>query len=136
MLIHDMSMRAFPEFPSWRSWLHKAGCRDLSKADRGLQIDDSAAALRTAISGNGVALGRTSLVERDIAEGRLVRLFTEAQACELAYYLVYRPENENATSLLAFKEWLMLEAGAGEASSHPAQDGSLTFQEAGNGPPP
>ncbi|WP_336597087.1 hypothetical protein [Paraburkholderia bengalensis] len=32
-------------------------------------LNDSAAALQTAISGNGVALGRTTLVERDLAWG-------------------------------------------------------------------
>jgi DNA-binding transcriptional LysR family regulator len=41
-------------------------------SDRGLQINDAAAAFQTAIAGNGVALGRTSLVARVLAEGRLV----------------------------------------------------------------
>jgi LysR family glycine cleavage system transcriptional activator len=111
-LIHDMSMRTVAAFPTWRSWLQKAGYRDIVDCDRGLQINDSAAAIQTAISGNGVALGRTSLVERDLAQGRLVRPFGDAQSCELAYFLVHRKETADAPPVVAFKEWLIAEAGA------------------------
>jgi LysR family glycine cleavage system transcriptional activator len=111
-LIHDMSMRTVALFPTWRSWLQKAGHRDIVDCDRGLQINDSAAAIQTAISGNGVALGRTSLVERDLAEGRLVRPFGEAQGCELAYYLVHKRDSESAPAVVAFKEWLIAEVGS------------------------
>jgi LysR family glycine cleavage system transcriptional activator len=111
LLIHDLSMQTFGVFPTWRSWLQKAGCRKEVDCSRGIQINDSAAALQTAISGNGVALGRTTLVEHDLDEGRLVRPFGQAQSCELAYYLVHRKSNENAPAVVAFKEWLIAEAG-------------------------
>lgn len=111
-LIHDMSMRMAPTFPTWRSWLQKTGNADVVNCDRGLQINDSAAAIQTAISGNGVALGRTSLVERDIAEGRLARPFAEAQTCDLAYYVVHTKGNRNEPAVVAFKEWLLAEASA------------------------
>lgn len=109
-LIHDMSMRGAATFPTWRSWLQKMGLRDIADHDFGLQLNDSAAALQTAISGNGVALGRTSLVAQDLADGRLVRPFVEAQTCELAYYIVHRAEADNAQAVQAFKEWLIEEA--------------------------
>jgi LysR family transcriptional regulator, glycine cleavage system transcriptional activator len=111
-LIHDVSMSTFGVFPTWRSWLQRAGCRDAVDCDRGLQLNDSAAALQTAISGNGVALGRTTLVERDLAEGRLVRPFDTVQSCELAYYFVHRKESEGVAHVVAFKEWLLSEVGA------------------------
>lgn len=109
LLVHDLSMLSYPAFPTWRSWLQKAGCRDAVDCNRGLRINDSAAALQTVISGNGVALGRTTLVEHDLAEGRLVRPFEESQSCELAYYLVHRKESENTAPVIAFKEWLISE---------------------------
>jgi DNA-binding transcriptional LysR family regulator len=56
--------------------------------ERGLQINDSAAAYQTAINGSGIALGRTTLVPLDLATGRLVRPFGDAVDCELAYYLI------------------------------------------------
>jgi LysR family glycine cleavage system transcriptional activator len=70
-------------------------------------------AIQTAISGNGVALGRTTLVERDLAEGRLVKPFEHVQSCELAYYLVHRKESEQQAPVQAFKEWLLEEVGFG-----------------------
>ncbi|MBI0330977.1 LysR substrate-binding domain-containing protein [Burkholderia plantarii] len=111
-LLHDISMSDFGVFPTWRSWLGKAGHAKDVDCDRGLQLSDSAAAYQTAISGNGVALGRTTLVERDLAEGRLVRPFELAQTCELAYYLVYRKERENEAPVVAFREWLLGQVGA------------------------
>jgi LysR family transcriptional regulator, glycine cleavage system transcriptional activator len=112
LLIHDMSMHTFGVFPTWRSWLQKAGCRKEVDCNRGIQITDSAAALQIAIAGNGVALGRTTLVEHDLQEGRLVRPFDQTQSCELAYYLVYRKASENSPSVVAFKDWLIAESGA------------------------
>ena len=60
---------------------------------------------------NGVALGRSSLVERDLAEGRLVRPFPQVQSCELAYYFIHRHESSQAAPVVAFKEWLLQQAG-------------------------
>jgi LysR family glycine cleavage system transcriptional activator len=111
-LIHDISMTDSGVFPTWRSWLQKAGLAGVVDCDRGLQLNDSAAAIQTAISGNGIAIGRTTLVARDLAEGRLVRPFTETQTCELAYYLVYAKKNEGAAPVVAFKEWLLSEVAA------------------------
>ena len=110
VLVHDVSMQTSGIFPMWRSWLQRVGCRDVVECQCGLHINDSAAALQTAMSGNGVAPGRTTLVERALAEGRLVRPFEEAHSCELAYYLVHRKESENAAPVVAFKEWLIAEA--------------------------
>jgi LysR family glycine cleavage system transcriptional activator len=110
-IIHDTSMRASDAFPTWRSWLLLADCADVVDTDRGLQLNDSAMAYQTAISGNGVALGRSSLVERDLAEGRLARPFPHVQSCELAYYFVHRQESSQHPPVMAFKEWLLQQAG-------------------------
>ncbi|MBP0588698.1 transcriptional regulator GcvA [Paraburkholderia sp. LEh10] len=110
-LIHDMSMSTTAVFPTWRSWLQMTGHLGVVDCDRGLQINDSAAALQAAITGNGVALGRSTLVARDLAEGRLVRPFKEVQSSELGYYLVHRKESANAPAVIAFREWLIAELG-------------------------
>jgi LysR family glycine cleavage system transcriptional activator len=108
-LIHDMSMSFERSFPTWRSWLQNAGIVDVD-CDRGLQINDSAAAYQVAIAGNGVALGRTTLVAQDLAEGRLVRPFGKALPCDLAYYVVHKKEHGSKPAIVAFKEWLLAEA--------------------------
>src|SRR5258705_13822531 len=108
-LIHDMSMSFESTFPTWHVWLRNAGFTDFD-CDRGLQINDSAAVFKAAIAGNGVALGRTTLVARDLAEGRLVRPFGEALPYDFAYYIVHKRENGAEPTITEFKEWLLTEA--------------------------
>ena len=120
-LIHDLSMGGFASFPTWRSWLYKTGYAHAVDSDRGLRLNDSAAAIQTAIAGNGVALVRTTLVQRDIDEGRLIRLFDASQSCELAYYVVHKPDHHALPRVAAFKEWLIAQAcAAGHASARHA----------------
>lgn len=111
-LIHDSSMRFESSFPTWRSWLAKAGIKGIN-AERGLQVNDSAAVIQAVIAGNGVALGRSTLVADDLAAGRLVRPFGEAQPHVFAYYIVCKPENGTWPAVAAFKEWLLAEANEG-----------------------
>ncbi|MGY2290678.1 transcriptional regulator GcvA [Pseudomonas sp. SDO528_S397] len=108
-LIHDVSMRDSRAFPTWKHWLQAVGY-DASAAGRGLQINDSAAVMQAAIAGNGVALGRSSLVAGDLAAGRLVRPFGAAQPCELAYYLVQREGVAPTPAVEAFKAWALTQA--------------------------
>jgi LysR family glycine cleavage system transcriptional activator len=110
-LIHDKSMASEPLFPTWPTWLSHFG-QSVADSDRGLQINDSAAVFQTAMAGNGVALGRTTLVARDLAEGRLVRPFGEALKCALAYYVVYRPQDGADPAIQAFRDWLLEEAAS------------------------
>jgi LysR family glycine cleavage system transcriptional activator len=95
-------------FPTWRTWLQTAGCPDVN-CERGLRINDSAAAYQAAMNGSGVALGRTTLVILDLAAGRLVRPFGEGLDCELAYYLVHRPRADSDPGIAAFKDWICAE---------------------------
>jgi LysR family transcriptional regulator, glycine cleavage system transcriptional activator len=66
--------------------------------------------IQAAIAGNGVALGRTTLVARDLAEGRLVRPFGDDLKYDFAYYIVHRPHVAKEPGVVAFKEWLLAEA--------------------------
>ena len=108
-LIHDRSMAFESSFPTWQSWLRNAG-RDDIDCERGLQINDSAAVIQAAIAGSGVALGRTTLVAKDLAEGRLVRPFGDDLAYDFAYYVVHRPDAANAAGVAVFKDWLLAQA--------------------------
>jgi len=107
-LIHDVSMASEPLFPGWRDWFVHAGLPP-GESERGLRINDSAAAFRMVLAGNGIALGRTMLVERDLAEGRLVRPFGPELDCPLGYYLVYRPQDAKDPAIVAFRDWLLSE---------------------------
>ena len=109
-LIHDLSMDGHGGFPTWQTWMQKAGVVDASPT-RGMKINNSAAVLQAAIEGQGVALARSVMARDDLASGRLVRLFPDISfASGLAYYVVYRPECANLPRLAAFRDWLLSEA--------------------------
>lgn len=109
-LIHDLSMDGHAEFPTWKTWLRKAGVSGVG-ALRGMKINNSAAVLQAAAEGHGIALARSVMARDDLAAGRLVRLFPEITlASPLAYYVVYRPEYASLPKLVAFRDWLLSEA--------------------------
>ncbi|MUH72239.1 transcriptional regulator GcvA [Psychrosphaera haliotis] len=108
-LIHDQSMDSHTGFPSWSSWLKKAGV-STPHATKSIQINNSAAVLQSAIDGQGVALARSVMVKDDLAAGRLVRIFPTINfESPLAYYVIYRPECAELPRIKAFKEWLFKE---------------------------
>jgi LysR family glycine cleavage system transcriptional activator len=102
-------MRFETSFPTWRSWLAKAGITGVH-AEKGLQINDSAAVIQAVIAGGGVALGRSSLVRDDLASGRLVRPFGDSQAFEFAYYVVCKDDIAASPAVAAFRDWMLAEA--------------------------
>lgn len=109
-LIHDLSMDSHSGFPSWETWMQKAGSKDTLSL-RGMQINNSAAVLQAAVEGHGVALARSVMAHDDLASGRLVRLFPEISVpSELAYYVIYRPECASLPKLTTFRDWLLVEA--------------------------
>lgn len=94
-LIHDLSMDGHANFPTWETWMEKAGVTDITPK-RGMQINNSAAVLQAAIEGHGIALARSIMARDDLASGRLVRLFPDISfPSELAYYIVYRPDRKS-----------------------------------------
>ena len=108
-LIHDQSMDAHTSFPSWSSWLKKAGVTG-PLITKSIQINNSAAVLQSAIDGHGVALARSVMAKDDLAAGRLVRLFPDIYfESPLAYYVIYRPECAALPRVQAFKNWLFKE---------------------------
>jgi LysR family glycine cleavage system transcriptional activator len=110
-LIHDVSMRFESTFPSWRTWLDSAGVKSRAiNPERGLRINDSAAVIQAVIAGSGVALGRSTLVADDLAAGRIVRPFGEAQPFSFAYYIVGKADSFATPGVAAFRDWLLQEA--------------------------
>lgn len=109
-LIHDLSMDSHTGFPTWETWMQKAGTTDTLSL-RGMQINNSAAVLQAAVEGHGIALARSVMANDDLASGRLVRLFPDISfASELAYYIVYRPECASLPRLTTFRDWLLAQA--------------------------
>jgi LysR family glycine cleavage system transcriptional activator len=94
----------------WRMWLMAAGVEGVD-ASRGPIFSHSPMAIQAAIHGEGVALGRTALIEEELTSGRLVRLFDLRLKSQMAYYIVYPPRAIERPMVRAFRDWLLAEAG-------------------------
>lgn len=93
----------------WRMWLLAAGLADVDWT-RGLQFNDETVAIQSAIEGHGVALGRSGLVDTDVAAGRLVRPFGLSVTGKLNYHLVYPPAVAKRPKVAKFRDWALAEA--------------------------
>lgn len=92
----------------WSLWFRAAGL-DWSEPSVGLVFEDSSVQTRAAVDGQGVALGRHSIVEIDIQRGALVRLFDISVLSPHAYYLVCLPQALEKAQVRLFSEWLRAE---------------------------
>lgn len=93
----------------WNTWARLAGV-DTAEFKHETYFSDSNLMLAAAIAGQGIAIGRSSLVAADIAAGRLVRLFDLIAPAEYAYYMVTASGSKKSPALLAFEQWLRREA--------------------------
>jgi LysR family glycine cleavage system transcriptional activator len=96
----------------WRLWLTAAGLpSDISKQP-GLSFDMIFMTLQAAIEGLGVAIGRTTYVEGDLAGGRLVVPFDIRLPAEAGFYLVSPEALADTPKLKAFRTWLLSQVQA------------------------
>ena len=96
----------------WRLWLTAAGQpSSISKLPE-LTFDLILLTVQAAIDGAGVAMGRTSYVEADIAKGRLVVPFKIALPADAGFYLVSPDGRADPPKLAAFRDWLIASAQA------------------------
>jgi LysR family glycine cleavage system transcriptional activator len=94
----------------WRQWLTAAGLpSDISKQP-GITFDLILMTVQAAIDGIGVAMGRTSYVQDDIAKGRLVVPFKIALPADAGFYLVSPEGVAEPPKLRAFRQWLIASA--------------------------
>ncbi len=107
-LLHD-DMQA-----DWGTWLMAAGAPEVDHA-RGPWFFHSNLVIQAAVAGEGVALGRSVLVADELASGRLVKPFDVSLPVEFAYYVVSPRATKDRPKVKAFRQWLLEEAGTGEA---------------------
>jgi LysR family transcriptional regulator, glycine cleavage system transcriptional activator len=63
--------------------------------------------VQAAIDGIGIAMGRTTYVQDDIAKGRLVVPFEIALPADAGFYLVSPEATADPPKLRAFRNWLL-----------------------------
>jgi LysR family glycine cleavage system transcriptional activator len=111
-LVHIDWSRQGVTWPNWRMWMAAAGVDDFDDS-RTLVFGSSSDAVQAAIDGNAVALADLAMVANDLTQGRLVRPFELGMRVspEFAYFLVYPKSTAEDPRIVAFREWLLDEAG-------------------------
>jgi LysR family transcriptional regulator, glycine cleavage system transcriptional activator len=92
----------------WGHWLNQTNHEHI-KLSQGFQFDTLITALEMAAQGEGLALGRTSLVDGMIKSGRLVVPFEQRVATDEAFYLVYARSQARHPHADIFRNWLLEE---------------------------
>jgi LysR family glycine cleavage system transcriptional activator len=90
----------------WQTWLHAAGFKN-KEFKNFINCDYLITTLHAASAGLGIALGRSTVVDDDIALGRLVEPFTIRQDSIYNYHLVSPHGNSELVKVQTFKNWLL-----------------------------
>lgn len=106
-LTSDMLLR--DDFFSWSHWLEQTEVAHAVKPS-GPLYGDSSLLLQAAEAGQGVALGRSVLVEEALDSGRLVRIGSQSLKAEATYYLVRSAATPSTVTMEAFRSWLIMTA--------------------------
>ena len=106
-LLHQDDLSALMPDLGWSAWFALAGLGEAPRA--GPRFSQADHALDAAIAGAGVALGRITLAERDLREGRLVMPFALSLTTEAQYRVVCVAGQETRPQLRAFLDWISAE---------------------------
>jgi LysR family glycine cleavage system transcriptional activator len=93
----------------WQTWLTMMGVTG-ADASRGPVFSHGSNMIEAAVAGQGVGLGRSPLVDDDLAEGRLVRPFDASIAGDWAYYVVCPHATADNPRNVVLRDWLLAEA--------------------------
>jgi LysR family glycine cleavage system transcriptional activator len=91
----------------WPIWCEAVGLGDVVFQDV-ITCDTLTTSMYAAISGLGVAIGRSTVVQNDLREGVLVEPFAvRVPAGSEGYYLVTAPERSRLRKVVTFRNWLI-----------------------------
>jgi len=123
VLLH-MESHAATVLQSWSMWLRALKLEQLVPAGA-LHFSAYDQLIQAAISGQGVALGRSPLVDTLLREKRLVAPFRQTLASPRSYYVVQATASARKPEVQAFVAWLHREAKAdAEAGSRAPVNGT------------
>lgn len=99
-LLHDYSEE------TWSRWMLEAGVDDLDDR-QDIYFDSAHMALAAAREGYGIAMGDRPTIQRDLSEGRLVRLFNHSIPAIHPYYIVTPPSTQIKPAARALEDWIV-----------------------------
>ncbi|UXI04555.1 LysR substrate-binding domain-containing protein [Photobacterium sp. TY1-4] len=110
-------------WPNWSMWMAAAGVDDFDDS-RAVGFSDLSHVVQAAIEGSVVGLAEPVMIERELAQGRLVRLFEEVHlrvAPHLAYHVVCPDDLDESSAAARFRDWLVYQALCEVHLSSPAE---------------
>ena len=90
----------------WREWLAAAEVPE-AFTEKGVYLDEDTALLRAAAEGEGIALGRSVLVDGEIARNRLVAPFDVRIPARFSYWLITPFGARRGHNVERLRDWLM-----------------------------
>ena len=93
---------------AWESWQESTGVRELTPAGT-LTFDQSDQVIHAAELGQGVALGRMSILGQLIRDKRLVTLFGKQQRLARAFHAIFARGADSRPEARRFVEWVQRE---------------------------
>jgi len=97
-------------YSEWQVWADAAGLADLP-FHRCCSFDRWELAIKGAVRGMGIAMGRTLLIRDALYQGELVQPFPLRVPSASAYYAVTRPQDVATPRIAALRDWLAEQAG-------------------------
>ncbi len=104
----------------WRMWLLAAGVEGVDPA-AGPVFESVPVALEAALNHVGMVIADRQILDRDLAEGRLVEPFDVHMPSTAGYYLVHPPGGGEDRRIRAFRDWLREEIAAASAAGGTAE---------------
>ncbi|MEO0830289.1 MAG: transcriptional regulator GcvA, partial [Pseudomonadota bacterium] len=105
-LLHQDDVRFLNPPIDWSAWFRAAGL-GTPPQNLGPTFSQADHAIDAALEGAGVVLGRISLAQKALKEGRLVAPFSTALTTDAHYRFVCPPGSEARPQVAAFLEWTL-----------------------------
>lgn len=100
-------------YMDWSAWTSDAEVTEELKQGldaQGLEVNDALLLLRAAEQGLGLCLTRLSLAREALQQGRLGLASPHLVLSPFAYYLEYRHDSAELDAIVAFRDWIKLQA--------------------------
>jgi len=109
LVFHDPHGRA--AWLSWPRWLEANGIQELTPAAT-LAFDQYDQVIQAALLGQGIALGRGTLVDQYIREKKVVALFGGLQRVPRGFHAIFARNAQQRPEVMQFVAWLQREIAA------------------------
>ncbi len=99
-------------WPNWPMWMAAAGVDDFDERSC-VAFGESSQVVQAATDGGAVGLVEMAMVETELSQGRLVKLFDVGVGMgrDFAYYLVCPQSSSQDPPIVAFREWILDQTG-------------------------